>query len=341
MKEKYYDSEEDNKMVKTDKPDRLEKLLQRHDINSRQLGQILRYKDKPDELSKILEKYKLTKRELEVAIQSADTPKYENVALDLGEKHVKLGYFSDPHIGHEKFREDGFDLMRKYFRKEGVDFVITPGDNLEGMSGRPGHVYELTHVGFTDQADYATQLYDSLGKPIFGIDGNHDQWFYKKNNGGVVVGKELENRVKNYTNLGQDEADLQLIGPDGTRPVTIKLFHGSDGTAYADSYKIQKLIESLSGGEKPEMIFSGHYHKSLYLARRNVHGFEAGTLCGQSRFMRGKKIQAHQGFGIVDIYFQDRENDPLRIRHEWVPLYDRNDVPKLKKVVKVRTDTKK
>lgn len=121
--------------------------------------------------------------------------------------------------------------------------------------------------------------------------------------------------VKNYTNLGQDEGDIIL--PHDT---TIKLFHGNDGTAYADSYKIQKLIESFTGGEKPDIVFSGHYHKSLYVARRNIHGFESGTLCGQSKFMRGKKIPAHMGFGIVDVYVG--KTGCSRLVHEWVQLYE-------------------
>lgn len=108
--------------------------------------------------------------------------------------------------------------------------------------------------------------------------------------------------------------------------LVIKLYHGGDGTAYADSYKIQKLIESFTGGEKPNIVFSGHYHKSLYLARRNIHGFEAGTLCSQTKFMRGKKIPAHMGFGIVDI-FPDKTGVP-RIRHEWIQLYERNEIAK-------------
>jgi hypothetical protein len=111
------------------------------------------------------------------------------------------------------------------------------------------------------------------------------------------------------------EADVQ-IAPG----VVMKLFHGNDGTAYADSYKMQKLIESFEGGKKPAIILSGHYHKQIAIFRRNVFGFECGTLCGQTRFMRGKKIQAHKGFGIIEVWV-DR-NGVARLRHEFFPYYN-------------------
>jgi len=314
------------------KPGKLEKILGRYNISVHKLHNILKAQDGPDRLAKMLEKHGLSEAELKAALQSSEHSSSKYVKLDIPDRHVRLGYFSDPHIGHEKFREDGFDLMLKTFKKEKPDFIVAPGDHLEGMSGRPGHIYELTQIGFSEQVKAAAQLYDALGLPIFGIDGNHDQWYAKKNNTGIIVGEELEERVKNYTHLGQDEGDME-IAPG----FVIKLYHGADGTAYADSYKIQKLIESFTGGEKPNVVFSGHYHKSLFVARRNVFGFESGTMCGQSRYMRGKKIPAHQGFGLVDLYIpKPGSNEMPRVKHEWIQLVDKRYVPKTKVKVPIR-----
>ena len=314
------------------KPKGLDNILNKYGITSQKLHYILRTQDQPDRLEKMLEKHGLTEAELKAVLKSCDLSESRYVKLDIPDKHIKIGYFSDPHIGHEKFREDGFDLMTRTFKKEKPDLIICPGDHLEGMSGRPGHIYELTNIGFNEQIKHAAQLYDALGLPIFGIDGNHDQWYAKKNNTGVVVGDELEARLGNYTHLGQDEGDLE-IAPG----MVIKLYHGGDGTAYADSYKIQKLIESFTGGEKPNVVFSGHYHKSLFLARRNVFGFESGTMCGQSRYMRGKKIPAHEGFGLVDLYIpKPGSNEMPRVKHEWVQLVEKNYAPRKKVSVQLR-----
>lgn len=232
-------------------------------------------------------------------------------------RHIKFGYYSDPHCGEKHFLEGLWFQMVKTFKKEGIEHVYCPGDNLEGMSGRPGHIYELSHIGASAQLKYASGLFNSSPSSLqFHItDGNHDQWFKEKGNIGLVAGQELANRCKNVHFLGEWEAKVRLANN-----VTMLLFHANDGTAYADSYKIQKLVESLEGGKKPNIILSGHYHKQVSIFRRNVFAFECGTLCGQTRFMRGKKLQAHKGFGIIDVTVGLRGIE--RLNHEFFPYYD-------------------
>lgn len=213
-------------------------------------------------------------------------------------KHIKIGVISDTHIGQKEFREDLLKHAGKVFERDKVRKVYHCGDILEGMSGRPGHVYELSHIGFQEQIEYAGELFNRYLKnvKVFGINGNHDLWYAKMNNGGMDVAAELALRVPHFTNLGSEEADVDL-----GNNILMKVFHPGDGTAYATSYKLQKLIESFDGGKKPNIVIEGHYHKALYAFIRNVHGFEAGTLCGQTSWMRGKKIPAHMGFWVLDI----------------------------------------
>ena len=273
--------------------------------------------DERSNLEKLLDKQGITEKEAITAIKSGagfNPGKVER--LGISGRHFKYGYFSDSHIGHKEFKPELFDKMKRMFDKESIDFIISIGDTLEGMSGRDGHVYELTHIGFNQQINYAAGLLNQLKQPIYGIDGNHDGWYKIKGNGGVVVGEELQNRVKNYTHIGEMEGIIKPV-----KNVEMKLFHANDGSAYATSYKLQKLVESFSGGEKPHIVHSGHYHKALYAFIRNVHGFESGTLCGQTPFMRGKKIQAHMGFGIVDVYHNKDGVD--RIIHEFIPGYEK------------------
>jgi hypothetical protein len=231
-------------------------------------------------------------------------------------RHFKFGYYGDPHMGEKHFHEDLWRAMLKTFIREGVRHIYGVGDNLEGMSGRPGHIYELAHIGASAQLDYAERMFGLAPTLRFHIiDGNHDLWYQEKGNAGLSAGQELGRRCRNVQFLGQWEADIVL-----QKSCTMKLFHGNDGTAYADSYKIQKLIESFEGGKKPNIILSGHYHKQIAIFRRNIFGFECGTLCGQTRFMRGKKIQAHKGFGIIEVWVG--EHGVERLRHEFFPYYD-------------------
>lgn len=234
---------------------------------------------------------------------------------DWGDKHIRFGYCSDTHIGHKEFKEELWDKMGQFFKKEKVELVYHAGDILEGMSGREGHIYELRHIGITAQLNAAASLIRSADFHLMGILGNHDLWAMAKANMGINVGQTLEDNVPNFTHLGDWEADVKLAPH-----ITLKLYHGNDGTAYATSYKLQKLVESFTGGEKPNLVMSGHYHKAMYAFMRNVHAFECGTLCGQTRWMRGKKIQAHLGFGLIELWLGKK--GIVRLRHEFIPHYE-------------------
>jgi len=229
---------------------------------------------------------------------------------------VRFGYFSDSHIGNKVFNKALWDKMVAYFKYQHIIHVYSPGDIVEGMSGRPGSIYELEAIGFRAQVNMAA-TYISMLAPInvHSILGNHDLFFKDKSGVDASVGEALEKQCRNFHFLGDWEADVVL-----GKGVTMKLFHANDGSAYATSYKLQKLIESLEGGKKPALILSGHYHKQLAMFCRNVHGFECGTLCGQTQWMRGKKIAAHQGFGIIELWIA-KEGGIERLRHEFIPWY--------------------
>jgi predicted phosphodiesterase len=231
--------------------------------------------------------------------------------------HFKIGVIADTHIGQEKFDSGLFEYAGKIFREKGVKNVYHSGDILEGASGRDGQCFELTHIGFENQVTYAAELLKKhfKGLQVYGIIGNHDLWFKQKNNAGVNVGTVLQDRAKNFHYLGEMEADIKL-----GKNCVMKLFHPGDGTAYASSYKIQKLVESLEGGSKPAILIEGHYHKALYMFQRNVHCIEAGTLCGQTGWMRGKKIPAHKGFWILDI--ETGEKGIKSFSPTFYPAYD-------------------
>jgi predicted phosphodiesterase len=269
-------------------------------------------------LEKILHTQGLSEKEAIQLLKTSSKKPTKPKTFSTNSEHIKYGYFSDAHIGEKHFDEPLFLQMVEHFNDEKVEFIVDAGDHLEGMSGREGHIYELQDIGFNPQMNHAVKLYSKFVSPIFGIDGNHDLWYKSKNSAGVVPGEVLEARVPNYTHLGEWEGDLDV--GSGKNKVWIKLFHSNDGTAYADSYKLQKLIESFTGGEKPNIVHSGHYHKAIALFRRNVWGFESGTLCGQSQFMRGKKLQAHKGYGLVEF---DHSNGQIeKLTHTFVPDYD-------------------
>ncbi len=219
----------------------------------------------------------------------------------------------DWHVGHNKFREDWFYSMIDNAVSEKVDFCWHTGDILEGMSTRPGHVYELDCIGFEAQFAKAKRLIGDCPFPVRAIVGNHDLWSQQKADQGINVGLRLAESLDNFEYLGIHEA-TELVNN-----IKVLLWHGQDGSAYSISYRTQKFIENLQGGEKPNILLAGHSHKSLFYETRNVHVLETGTLCEQTGFMRNKKLAAHTGYWILDVYYGDY--GVVKIIPQWNAFY--------------------
>jgi len=229
---------------------------------------------------------------------------------------VTFGVLSDLHIGHKNYRPDVLQDAIKNFDKRGVEFVCIPGDIMEGMSGRDGHIYELSHIGASAQMEYAIDQLSQIEQQKYFIiaSNSHDGWFNSKGNMGYDVSKDLEKNIPDMHFLGNDEGDLDASG------MHIRLTHPGDGTAYAISYKAQKYANALSGGQKPNIVLEGHYHKSMYMFYRNMHMFEAGTLEDQTIFMKKKQTPAHVGYWIVEA--EGGKHGVDRITPEFHPFYE-------------------
>lgn len=100
----------------------------------------------------------------------------------------------------------------------------------------------------------------------------------------------------------------------------LELRHPWDGTAYALSYKIQKMIEAMESNSKPNILAVGHYHKAEYMFYRNVHALQTGCFQSQTPFTRGKGISIHMGGWIVTVEVDDT-GTIRRFAPEFIPFY--------------------
>lgn len=251
-------------------------------------------------LQKIKEIY--SEKELEaIAKGGRIIPGIDKVPIiDFSGERIRFGVISDTHMGSIYFDEQCYDAAIDEFKKEACEFLLHAGDIAEGMSARPGHIYELNQIGYDKQFHYAKSQLEKWEKPWYMIDGNHDRWFIKSN--GAIIGKQLDEALSNVSFIGQDEGDVSLKGE-----TTIKLWHGDDGGgSYAISYRVQKIIEALPGGEKPGLLITGHDHKAGNFFIRNVHTLLSGAMCRQSKWMRSTKKENHFGFWIVDVWVKDK-----------------------------------
>jgi len=182
--------------------------------------------------------------------------------------------------------------------KEKINTVLNSGDICDGIRMFPGHDFELAESGADNQVNVVRERYPKKDRiTTYFIRGNHDYSFYK--HGGLDIGKMISNERPDLIHLGHQEADIKIGKGDAL--ATIRLFHPDGGTSYAISYNIQKYIESIAPGQKPDICVVGHYHKAEMLITRGVCAIQSGCTQSQSPFMRGRKIAAAMGFWIIEV----------------------------------------
>jgi len=209
-----------------------------------------------------------------------------------GQEFCFLG-LSDTHIGSTYFEESLLLSALEEGERQNCQAMLHAGDILEGMSGRPGQIYELNRIGYSAQRDYAVELFREWKKPIHFCTGNHTEWANTKAGVGIDIGEDISLRIPDAHYVGAHEGTVNVNG------AKFMLWHGEDGSSYATSYRVQKIIESFSGGEKPNVLLCGHSHKQCYIFDRNIHAVSLGSIQKQSGFMRYKRLPAHVGFWII------------------------------------------
>lgn len=227
---------------------------------------------------------------------------------------IRFGVIADTHLGSLYDNIDFLNLAYDVYEREGIMTVYHCGDFVEGENMYRTQVYEIRVHGADAQIEYAVNEYP-YRKSITtkAIGGNHDASF-----GGMSIVRHIAKERPDIRYLADDYADIELNSDAGK--ATMRLIHPSGGTAYAISYKAQKGIESLTGGEKPHIMASGHFHKSLYMpGYRNVEYFEAGCIQKQTPYMRRKQTPAMVGFWIVELVLN--EDGIARCKGEFIPWY--------------------
>jgi len=226
-----------------------------------------------------------------------------NKPYNIGGNHHKFILFGDTHIGHIQYDPKLMDLVAKVAKEEKVDFAANTGDIFDGWyQNRPSSIFEQNAIGFDQQMKLAVEELGKLEVPLYFITGNHSYNTFVRG-AGIEAGPVLEDKlVKKGLEahfLGNAEGDIYLNN------TLLRLLHPDGGTAYAISYKSQKIVEAFDSGKKPNILGIGHFHKAEYIFYRNVHAMQTGTLCGQTKFMKGKGIPAHKGFWMVEVYTKD------------------------------------
>jgi len=238
-------------------------------------------------------------------------------------KWIKFGVISDSHLNSKYERLDILNYAYDIFKEEGIAHVLHAGNPIDGY-GRFNQ-FDVFNIGTEDQINYLLEKYPQR-KGItthFITADDHEGWIVQREH--INIGELIELKSHKFgrddlKHLGYIEADVLV--KVGSKPTRIRVFHPGGGTAYSLSYKPQKIIESLQGGDKPDILIVGHFHKLGYFTWRNVDVLLAGCTEDQTPFMRKKHIAAHLGFYVVKAHIAP-DGSVNRLIPEKISFYDK------------------
>lgn len=247
--------------------------------------------NKNDKLSNILNKYNISEKDLELILKPKI--KYDTEEIHTGSNTEKIAFISDTHLGDKNSDLKSLHQFYRHCINKGVNIVCHSGDILAGVGIYKNQHADLHRHTISDQIEHLTQDYPYNEKiTTYLVLGNHDL------NGEahtVDIGKLIQQVRKDIKVIGKYSGYLQV------NKLKIALHHGDGGTAYAKSYKLQKLIEILHGDKKPNILSLGHYHTSLQTLIRYVYGLMAGCFQKPTDYTIRKGLPSEIGGWILKI----------------------------------------
>ncbi len=215
-----------------------------------------------------------------------------------------FGACGDQHMCSKYERLDVAEALYDAYAEAGCSVVLNTGNWIDGEARF--NVHDLHTRGMDAQLRYLARAYPRRpGITTYAVSGDdHEGWFAQRE--GIDIGRHAERTFRDvgrtdWIDLGYMEAPVRVVHPRTGKAAIISVTHPGGGSSYALSYSVQKIIESLDGGEKPAVLLAGHYHKLWAGSIRNVWAIQTGCSQDQTPFMRKKKLEAHVGGCLVKL----------------------------------------
>ena len=237
-----------------------------------------------------------------------------------------FGALGDSHLASKYARIDCLNALYDFFTEEGVDRVFHTGNWIDGEASF--NVYDLLVRGMDAQCKYLAKNYPQrAGIKTYAIAGDdHEGWYCQKS--GVNIGKYAENIMRemgrdDWVDCGYMEASFLLKNANTGKTATLLSAHPGGGTSYATSYTVQQLVNSLEGGEKPDVLLVGHYHKLETIQIRNVWVCQTGSTKDQDPFMRKKRIDSQIGGYVITLKQDPQTGAIVRCKCDLLRFFNR------------------
>lgn len=216
--------------------------------------------------------------------------------------HVRLAAAGDLHFASKMHRGDCLrNFIDLAYEDFGVKSVFVPGDLLAGINMYPGQLNEIETWAMEGQVKLAAEgLPAKDGLSYEAIGGNHDESFTKASGANAI--KNLASLRPDVKYHGFYSSLFDLVVPDAKQSIKLEMHHPDKAGAYAISYHIQKEIEQIPSGMKPQILMMGHTHQAAMLPDyRGVAALYCGCFEDQTLFLKRKHINPHIGGWILDL----------------------------------------
>lgn len=267
-----------------------------------------------------------TKWSLSKAIRQKEKKVDDHPFVSDSDNTYTFGFIGDTHLGSKYERLDVLNTLYDVFQIEGITKVFHQGNWVDGECRLNRH--DIHTHGIDSQCDYLIKNYPQRdGITTYAITGDdHEGWWAKDN--GIDVGMVLENKMRNagredWVNTGYMEAYIPLVNANTRKRKYLLSMHPGGGSAYAISYRPQKIVEAFGGGDKPSVLLIGHYHKMSYNLIRGVHTIQSGCTQDQGVFMRKKGLEAHVGGGICKLSQDPKSGAIYRCRVDFLQFFNK------------------
>ena len=261
-------------------------------------------------------------RELTKALETVGQARRKvDLELPCSENELRFAVVGDTHFGSLYEAKDQLQAFYDRVKAEGINIVLHAGDVLDGHRLYRGQEFEIHAHGWAAQRDWFAEVAPrGEGVHTYFVTGNHDGSLKKA--AGIDVGEELQHVRPDWVFFGETVGRVQFKTPSGRKYQVMLLHPDGTGSAYALSYRPQKIAEQIEGGTKPNMLVIGHYHKAEWMpSYRNISVIQSGAFQWQTPHMVGKGLAAHVGGWLVRVSVGSKESLSNAVHAEFVAFY--------------------